>query len=113
VTKIRTPSADRREQIRSRLSPHRFSIARSLPPVDVRRSSGIRQAVPSERVRYLAEITETLRNYHAQTDPTIWILRAWSSTRMESYGSSGDRYSLFTEGNRGTTSSSSRQRLAT
>jgi isobutyryl-CoA mutase len=43
-------------------------MARSLPPVDVRRSSGIRQVVPSERIRYLAEITETLHSYHAQTD---------------------------------------------
>ena len=57
-------------------------MARSLPPVDLRRSSGIRQVVPSEWAWYLAEITETLRNNHAQTDPTIWILRAWSLTRM-------------------------------
>lgn len=53
-------------------------MARSLPPVDVRRSSGIRQVVPSERVRYLAEITEALRNYHAQTDRQS-DLRAGSS----------------------------------
>ncbi|MCD4523525.1 fused isobutyryl-CoA mutase/GTPase IcmF [Nocardioides sp. cx-173] len=39
----------------------------TLPPVDVRHSSGIRQVVPSERVRYLAEITETVRGYHART----------------------------------------------
>jgi hypothetical protein len=57
-------------------------LLHAAEPVDVPRSSGIRQVVPSERVRYLAEITYTLRNYYAQTDPTIWILRAWSSTRM-------------------------------
>ncbi|MEX3106417.1 MULTISPECIES: fused isobutyryl-CoA mutase/GTPase IcmF [unclassified Streptomyces] len=39
----------------------------SLPHVDVRHSSGIRQVVPAERVRYLAEITDTVRAYHAQT----------------------------------------------
>ena len=39
-----------------------------LPAVDVRHSSGIRQVVPTDRVRYLAEIAETVRNYHAQTD---------------------------------------------
>ncbi|MCD4532854.1 methylmalonyl-CoA mutase family protein [Nocardioides sp. cx-169] len=39
----------------------------TLPPVDVRHSSGIRQVVPSDRVRYLAEITETVRGYHART----------------------------------------------
>jgi methylmalonyl-CoA mutase len=40
----------------------------ALAPVDVRHSSGIRQVVPPPRVRYLAEITETVRGYHADTD---------------------------------------------
>ncbi|GAB3667437.1 methylmalonyl-CoA mutase family protein [Nocardioides korecus] len=40
----------------------------TLPHVDVRHSSGIRQVVPTERVRYLAEITETVRGYHARTE---------------------------------------------
>nr|WP_220481890.1 fused isobutyryl-CoA mutase/GTPase IcmF [Nocardioides ginsengisegetis] len=40
----------------------------TLPAVDVRHSSGIRQVVPSDRVRYLAEITETVRKYHARTE---------------------------------------------
>ncbi|MFE1442018.1 fused isobutyryl-CoA mutase/GTPase IcmF [Streptomyces sp. NPDC058739] len=39
----------------------------ALPAVDVRHSSGIRQVVPSDRVRYLAEITETVRKYHSET----------------------------------------------
>lgn len=39
-----------------------------LAPVDVRHSSGIRQVVPADRVRYLAEITESIRAYHAETD---------------------------------------------
>jgi methylmalonyl-CoA mutase len=39
-----------------------------LPQVEVRHSSGIRQVVPSERVRYLAEITEVVRGYHARTE---------------------------------------------
>ncbi|MHC5903605.1 fused isobutyryl-CoA mutase/GTPase IcmF [Streptomyces sp. S6] len=39
----------------------------ALAPVAVRHSSGIRQVVPAERVRYLAEITGTVRAYHAQT----------------------------------------------
>ena len=37
----------------------------TLAPVDVRHSSGIAQVVPTNRVRYLAEITETVRGYHA------------------------------------------------
>ena len=40
----------------------------ALAPVQVRHSSGIRQVVPGDRVRYLAEITETVRAYHARTD---------------------------------------------
>ncbi|QNP69661.1 cobalamin B12-binding domain-containing protein [Streptomyces roseirectus] len=38
-----------------------------LAPVAVRHSSGIRQVVPADRVRYLAEITDTVRAYHART----------------------------------------------
>jgi methylmalonyl-CoA mutase len=40
----------------------------TLAPVDVRHSSMIRQVVPAERVRYLAEVTETVRRYHAETE---------------------------------------------
>ncbi|WP_372727794.1 methylmalonyl-CoA mutase family protein, partial [Nocardioides sp.] len=40
----------------------------TLPRVDVRHSSGIRQIVPTDRVRYLAEIAETVRGYHARTE---------------------------------------------
>jgi methylmalonyl-CoA mutase len=40
----------------------------TLPVADVRHSSGIRQVVPTDRVRYLAEITETVRGYHAETE---------------------------------------------
>jgi methylmalonyl-CoA mutase len=39
-----------------------------LERVEVRHSSGIRQVVPSGRVRYLAEIAETVRDYHTETD---------------------------------------------
>ncbi|MGW1013500.1 fused isobutyryl-CoA mutase/GTPase IcmF [Streptomyces termitum] len=40
----------------------------TLAPVDVRHSSGIRQVVPADRVRYLTEISDTVRAYHAETD---------------------------------------------
>lgn len=39
-----------------------------LPRVDVRHSSGLHQVVPADRSRYLAEITETVRRYHAETE---------------------------------------------
>src|SRR5918995_604973 len=40
----------------------------TLPHVFVRHSSGIRQVVPADRVRYLSEITETVRGYHERTE---------------------------------------------
>ncbi|PZU39200.1 MAG: methylmalonyl-CoA mutase, partial [Arsenicicoccus sp.] len=40
----------------------------TLPPVEVRHSSMIRQVVPPKRVRYLAEIADTLRGYHEDTE---------------------------------------------
>ena len=43
----------------------------TLPHVFVRHSSGIRQVVPADRVRYLSEITETVRGYHARTDELV------------------------------------------
>ncbi len=43
----------------------------TLPGVDVRHSSRIRQVVPADRVRYLSEITETVRGYHARTDELV------------------------------------------
>ena len=39
-----------------------------LPHVDVRRSSVTARIVPPERVRYLAEIAEAVRGYHADTE---------------------------------------------
>jgi hypothetical protein len=39
----------------------------TLPTVAVRHSTGAAQVVPPNRVRYLAEITEAVRNYHART----------------------------------------------
>jgi isobutyryl-CoA mutase len=38
-----------------------------LAPVSVRHSSVLRQVVPPQRVRYLAEIAETVRGYHDDT----------------------------------------------
>ncbi|MFB7757403.1 fused isobutyryl-CoA mutase/GTPase IcmF, partial [Streptomyces sp. NPDC056121] len=40
----------------------------ALPAVSVRHSSGAAQIVPTSRARYLADIAETVRMYHARTD---------------------------------------------
>lgn len=42
-----------------------------LPAVDVRHSSHLRQVVPADRTRYLAEIAETVRGYHVRTDELV------------------------------------------
>jgi len=39
-----------------------------LPVVDTRYSTTLRQVMPGERVRYLAEIAETVRAFHADTE---------------------------------------------
>ncbi|WP_405139908.1 fused isobutyryl-CoA mutase/GTPase IcmF [Nocardia sp. NBC_01388] len=42
-----------------------------LPRVDTRSSTRFAQLIPPARVRYLAEIAETVREYHAETDRQI------------------------------------------
>ncbi|WP_436786779.1 fused isobutyryl-CoA mutase/GTPase IcmF [Yinghuangia sp. YIM S10712] len=39
-----------------------------LPPVEVRKSTGAAHIVPASRTRYLAEVAETVRDYHAETE---------------------------------------------
>nr|WP_067432994.1 fused isobutyryl-CoA mutase/GTPase IcmF [Nocardioides jensenii] len=58
------------------LGEHGLPVAEGvLPRVDVRHSSGIAQVVPTQRVRYLAEITETVRGYHADTEDLVVAAR--------------------------------------
>ena len=56
------------QHLRGLLADQGLPVAEgALAPVDVKHSSGIRAVVPQDRVRYLAEITETVRGYHART----------------------------------------------
>ncbi|WP_216588171.1 fused isobutyryl-CoA mutase/GTPase IcmF [Streptomyces brasiliscabiei] len=56
------------QHVRTALAEHGLPLTEgALAPVDVRHSSGIRQVVPADRVRYLAEITDCVRGYHAET----------------------------------------------
>jgi len=43
----------------------------ALEPVDVRHSTGLAQILPPARVRYLAEIAESVRGYHALTERQV------------------------------------------
>jgi methylmalonyl-CoA mutase len=57
------------QHLRADLAGHGLEVGDgALPVVDVKHSSGIRRIVPTDRVRYLAEITETIRSYHAETE---------------------------------------------
>ncbi|WP_370617860.1 fused isobutyryl-CoA mutase/GTPase IcmF [Mumia sp. Pv 4-285] len=52
-----------------RLADHGLPLAEgTLPRVDVRHSTRFAQVVPAARVRYLSEIAETVRDYHAATE---------------------------------------------
>ncbi|WP_416981168.1 fused isobutyryl-CoA mutase/GTPase IcmF [Streptomyces sp. T028] len=56
------------QHLKAGLAAHGLPLVEAaLAPVDVRHSSGIRQVVPADRVRYLAEITDTVRAYHTRT----------------------------------------------
>ena len=52
-----------------------------LPLVTVKHSSGSRAIVPTQRVRYLAEIAESVRTYHQHTETQSTIARERQSLR--------------------------------
>ncbi|MBK5915317.1 fused isobutyryl-CoA mutase/GTPase IcmF [Rhodocyclus purpureus] len=53
-----------------------------LPRVAVRQSSAQRAIVPAQRVRYLAEIADTVRGYHAHTEEQVKIARERQALRL-------------------------------
>ncbi|MBK9445937.1 MAG: methylmalonyl-CoA mutase family protein [Betaproteobacteria bacterium] len=53
-----------------------------LPLVTVKHSSGSRAIVPTQRVRYLAEIAETVRSYHQHTEQQAGLARERQALRM-------------------------------
>ncbi|GGD06338.1 fused isobutyryl-CoA mutase/GTPase IcmF [Nocardioides daphniae] len=51
------------------LTAHGLTVGEgALPRVDVRHSSRLRQVVPGDRVRHLAEVAATVRGFHAETE---------------------------------------------
>src|SRR4051795_2489155 len=57
------------QHLRGLLTEHGLAISPGhLPAVDTRHSTVISTIVPAARVRYLSEIAETVRGYHAETD---------------------------------------------
>jgi methylmalonyl-CoA mutase len=64
------------QHLRDTLAGHGLELTEgTLEPAGVRHSSGIRQVVPPHRVRYLSEITETVRGYHARTADLVAAAR--------------------------------------
>ena len=56
------------QEVRGLLAERGLEVSEgALHHVDVRHSSVLRQVVPPQRVRYLAEIAETVRGYHEDT----------------------------------------------
>ncbi len=57
------------QELRARLADRGLEVGEgALAPVSVRHSSVLRQVVPPQRVRYLSEISETVRGYHEDTE---------------------------------------------
>ncbi|PKO94431.1 MAG: methylmalonyl-CoA mutase [Betaproteobacteria bacterium HGW-Betaproteobacteria-10] len=56
--------------------------AGKLPVVTVKQSSSQRAIVPAQRIRYLAEIAESVRAYHAHTHGQVKIARERQSLRI-------------------------------
>ncbi len=57
------------QHLRGLLTEHGLTVAEgTLRPVTTRYSTRIQQVVPPGRVRYLSEIAETVRAYHAETE---------------------------------------------
>jgi len=56
--------------------------AGKLPLVSVKQSSSQRAIVPAQRIRYLAEIADSVRSYHARTEEQVRIARERQSLRI-------------------------------
>jgi len=56
--------------------------AGKLPLVAVKQSSSQRAIVPAQRIRYLAEIADSVRAYHAHTEEQVRIARERQSLRI-------------------------------
>ena len=56
--------------------------AGKLPVVTVKQSSSQRAIVPAQRIRYLAEIADTVRAYHAHTEAQVLVARERQSLKI-------------------------------
>ncbi len=60
------------QHLSAQLGEHGLDLAEgALAPVSTKTSSHLRAAIPGERVRYLADIAQTVRGYHDRTDELV------------------------------------------
>ena len=81
------------QHLRDELAPKGLTVGEpTLPAVEGRTSTGVWTALPAERVRYLAEIGETVRGYHSTTerDAALARQRALRTRAAEALGSRDD-----------------------
>jgi methylmalonyl-CoA mutase len=64
------------QHLRDLLVEHGLPVEQgTLAPVDVRHSTRFAQVMPADRVRYLSEITDTVRGYHAESERLVEAAR--------------------------------------
>src|SRR5690606_35106052 len=70
------------QHLRDRLGEHGLPVgAGALAPVDTRVPTGVTTVVPPDRARYLAEVAEAVRGYHAQTAIQVDVARRRQALR--------------------------------
>ena len=64
------------QHLRDLLGEHGLPLAEGvLDAVDTKVSTGLHQSVPGDRIRYLSDIADTVRGYHARTDELVAAAR--------------------------------------
>ncbi len=64
------------QHLRGELAGHGLAVSDGLlAPVSVHASTGVHAPIPAQRVRYLSDIAETVRAYHAETEAQAALVR--------------------------------------
>ena len=63
-------------ELKRQLQPFGFATGGVIEPVETRTSTGLTGVLPASRDGYLAQIADTVRTYHRETDETAEQLRA-------------------------------------
>jgi methylmalonyl-CoA mutase len=70
------------QYLRDALATHGLPVgAGQLPPVAVKTSTGLHTPLPAQRIRYLSEIADAVRGYHAATQAQVELARQCQALR--------------------------------